>query len=61
MAVLARQLLFFALMGALMASALANGDDDDADDGEVEDAGSEGINCEDGLVVPLWPVGETGW
>merc|ERR1719433_2039064 len=58
MAVLARQLLFFALMGALMASALANGDDDDADDGEVEDAGSEGINCEDGLVVPLWPVGD---
>merc|ERR1719471_1857119 len=47
-----------ALMGALMASALANGDDDDADDGEVEDAGSEGINCEDGLVVPLWPVGD---
>merc|ERR1712147_617918 len=41
-----------------MASALANGDDDDADDGEVEDAGSEGINCEDGLVVPLWPVGD---
>merc|ERR1719471_2076694 len=27
-------------------------------DGEVEDAGSEGINCEDGLVVPLWPVGD---
>merc|ERR1712147_471825 len=38
-----------------MASALANGDDDDADDGEVEDAGSEGINCEDGLLIPLWP------
>merc|ERR1712004_798329 len=58
MAVLARHLLFFALMGALMASALANGDEDDADDGEVADAGSEGINCEDGLVVPLWPVGD---
>merc|ERR1712147_273138 len=41
-----------------MASALANGDDDDADDGEAEDAGREGINCEDGLVVPLWPVGD---
>merc|ERR1712227_983577 len=41
-------------MGALMASALANGDDDDADDGEVEDDASAGINCDDGLIIPIW-------
>merc|ERR1719507_2891961 len=61
MAVLARHLLAFALMGALMSSALANGDEDDdgGDDGEegpLEE--STGINREDGLVVPLWPVGD---
>merc|ERR1719197_717810 len=45
-----------------MTSALANADaDDDGDD--VEDAPAleeepTGINCEDGLVVPLWPVGD---
>merc|ERR1712037_137614 len=49
--------------GALMTSALANADDDD-DGGDVEDGHaaveeeSTGINCEDGLVVPLWPVGD---
>merc|ERR1719460_7372 len=46
-----------------MTSALANADDDDDDDGaEGDDAPalevSTGINCEDGLVVPLWPVGD---
>merc|ERR1719201_612869 len=46
-----------------MTSALANADDDD-DGGDVEDGHaaveeeSTGINCEDGLVVPLWPVGD---
>ena len=61
MAVLARHLLAFALMGALMSSALANGDEDDdgGDDGEEGPLEvSTGINCEDGLVVPLWPVGD---
>merc|ERR1712037_578250 len=49
--------------GALMTSALANADDDD-DGGDVEDGHAAvqeeptGINCEDGLVVPLWPVGD---
>merc|ERR1719264_1454698 len=63
MAVLARHLLAFALMGALMTSALANADDDD-DGSDVEDGHaaveeeSTGINCADGLVVPLWPVGD---
>merc|ERR1719264_2200813 len=56
MAVLARHLLAFALMGALMSSALANGDEDDDGEGPLEV--STGINCEDGLVVPLWPVGD---
>ena len=61
MAVLARHLLAFALMGAFITSALANADaDDDGDDGDdaPADVSSEGINCEDGLVVPLWPVGD---
>ena len=61
MAILARHLLAFALMGALMTSALANADDDE-DGGDGDDAPvlevSTGINCEDGLVVPLWPVGD---
>jgi len=61
MAVLARHLLAFALMGALMTSALANEEDDDGAEGEdapvVEEEGN-GINCDDGLVVPLWPVGD---
>merc|ERR1719516_576569 len=45
-----------------MTSALADADDDGEDGGEEGDAPvlevSTGINCEDGLVVPLWPVGD---
>ena len=48
---MARNLLLLALMGALMASTWA---EEEADD-EPEEVESTGINCDDGLVVPLWP------
>ena len=51
MAAMARNLLLLALMGALVASTWA---EEEADD-EGEEEESTGINCDDGLVVPLWP------
>ena len=51
MAAMARNLLLLALMGALMASTWAQEESDDNHE-EVE---STGINCDDGLVIPLWP------
>ena len=51
MAAMARNLLLLALMGALMASTWA---EEEAEDDEHEEE-STGINCDDGLVVPLWP------
>jgi len=55
MAALARHLLVFALMGAFVASVLAQEDEPAP---AVEE--STGINCNDGLVIPLWTVPEAG-
>jgi len=68
MAASARSLLAWMLLGILLIGAFAaeeaaesgedsgedNGDGDDDGD-EKKDKASDGINCEDGLIVPLWP------
>jgi len=62
MAVSARTLFAWMLVGLLMVGAFATedeGGDEDAD-GDAEEGGEEeeegsGINCEDGLLIPLWP------
>jgi len=54
MAALARHMLVFALMGAFVASVLA-----EEEEAASTDA-SAGINCDDGLVVPLWTVPKAG-
>jgi len=68
MAASARSLLAWLLLGILLIGAFAaeeaadsnedsgedNGDGDDDGD-EKKDKASDGINCEDGLIVPLWP------
>jgi len=54
MAALARHMLVFALMGAFVASVLA-----EEEEAASTDA-SSGINCDDGLVVPLWEVPKAG-
>ena len=51
MAAMARNLLLLALMAACMAAAWA---EEEADE-KHEEVESTGINCDDGLVVPLWP------
>jgi len=70
MAASARSLLAWMLLGILLIGAFAaeeaatsgedsgedNGDGDGDDDGDKKkDKASDGINCEDGLIVPLWP------
>lgn len=61
MAPLARNLLLLALMGALLATAFAaedpddDGDDDGDDDDEEGEEENTGVNCDDGLLIPLWP------
>jgi len=66
MAALARSsLLAFALLGLLLGSTWAQedgGDDEGGEGGEEGGAGGEvaevestGINCDDGLLIPLWP------
>jgi len=57
MAVSARNLFAWMLVGLLVVGALA-AEDAAADDVEVEEEKeivSTGINCEDGLLIPLWP------
>jgi len=68
MAASARSLLAWMLLGILLIGAFAaeeaaesgedsgedNGDGDEHGD-EKKDKASDGINCEDGLIVPLWP------
>jgi len=62
MAALARSLLAFALLGVLMATALAQ-DDAPGEGPTTEEEGkkddkkkdNEGINCDHGLIIPLWP------
>jgi len=56
MAVSARNLFAWMLVGLLVVGALA-AEDAAADDVEVEEEPkvSTGINCEDGLLIPLWP------
>jgi len=56
MAALARSWMVLALVGLLMAGALAQeGDDETTKDDEVPVIESSGINCDDGLLIPLWP------
>merc|ERR1712131_137817 len=70
MAASARSLLAWLLLGILLIGAFAaeeaatsgedsgedNGDGDGDDDGdEKKDKASDGINCEDGLLIPIWP------
>merc|ERR1719328_301931 len=37
-----------------MASALANGDDDDEEEAAVDTGIAEGVNCGEGLLIPIW-------
>jgi len=59
MAVSARTLFAWMLLSLLVVGTFAtadendNGEDDGEEDGEAEEG--SGINCEDGLVIPLWP------
>ena len=59
MAVSARTLFAWMLLGLLVVGTIATAADDNDEDGEEgEDAKEEentGINCDDGLVIPLWP------
>ena len=59
MAVSARTLFAWMLLGLLVVGTIATAADDNDEDGEEgEDAQEEentGINCDDGLVIPLWP------
>jgi len=56
MAVSARNLFAWMLVGLLVVGAFASEDADaDADDDGDEPKVSTGINCEDGLLIPLWP------
>jgi len=59
MAVSARTLFAWMLLGLLVVGTIATAADDNDEDGEEgEDAPEEentGINCDDGLVIPLWP------
>jgi len=58
MAVSARTLFAWMLLSLLVVGTFATADDNDDEkedgDGDDEPEGS-GINCEDGLVIPLWP------
>jgi len=60
MAALVRSWMVFALMALLMVGALAqdegeeNGNDAEGDGTEIV-VESSGINCDDGLLIPLWP------
>jgi len=59
MAVSARTLFAWMLLSLLVVGTFAtaddndNGEEDGEEDGEAEEG--SGINCEDGLVIPLWP------
>jgi len=58
MAVSARTLFAWMLLGLLVVGTFATADDDTEEDGEEGDAAADentGINCDDGLVIPLWP------
>jgi len=57
MAVSARTLFAWMLLGLLVVGAFAEDDPADDDAGDKKDAKdpSSGINCDDGLVIPLWP------
>jgi len=59
MAVSARTLFAWMLLGLLVVGTIATAGDDNEENGEEEtDAKKEentGINCDDGLVIPLWP------
>merc|ERR1712102_276034 len=56
MAATARYLYAWCLVSLLLVGAVFAQDDDadDEDDDEVADVAS-GINCEDGLIIPIWP------
>jgi len=59
MAVSARTLFAWMLLGLLVVGTIATAGDDNEENGEEEkDVKKEentGINCDDGLVIPLWP------
>jgi len=59
MAVSARTLFAWMLLGLLVVGTFATADDDTEEDGDEGDAAATdvntGINCDDGLVIPLWP------
>jgi len=59
MAVSARTLFAWMLLGLLVVGTFATADDDTEEDGDEGDADATdvntGINCDDGLVIPLWP------
>jgi len=58
MAVSARTLFAWMLLGLLVVGTFATADDDTEEDGDEGDAAADentGINCDDGLVIPLWP------
>jgi hypothetical protein len=48
-------LLFLTACSWTEASAAAAADADGEEEDEEVDHASSGINCEDGLIVPLWP------
>jgi len=58
MTALTRNLLAMALLGALMATGFATESEEESGEDEAEavvvDEGT-GINCDDGLLIPLWP------
>jgi len=55
MAVSARNLFAWMLVGLLVVGAFASEDADAEAEGDDEPKVSTGINCEDGLLIPLWP------
>jgi len=58
MAVSARTLFAWMLLGLLVVGTFATADEDTEEDGDEGDAAADentGINCDDGLVIPLWP------
>jgi len=59
MAVSARTLFAWMLLGLLVVGTIATAGDDNEENGEeekdVKKKENTGINCDDGLVIPLWP------
>jgi len=60
MAAYARNLFAWMVFGLLLAGAIVNaeevaGGDEDGDGEDAAPAVSTGINCDDGLIIPLWP------